>query len=77
MLDEGALQGMHFTRSSNAFYRRDRHALILHSKSEARVYALALDQHGARAARALVAALLGAGELKVISQQVQERCAVV
>src|ERR1700685_2005838 len=27
MLDKGALQRMHFARSSNAFYRRDRPAL--------------------------------------------------
>ena len=34
---------------------------------------LAVDQHGARAAVALVAALLGAGEAEVVAQHLEQR----
>ncbi|EGJ72900.1 putative xanthine dehydrogenase YagT iron-sulfur-binding subunit [Streptomyces sp. Tu6071] len=46
-------------------------------EDEAAVDAASADEHGARAALAVVAALLGAGEAEVFAQQVDERGAVV
>ena len=65
MLHEGVLQ----RRAASAARRRPSivvivAALVLDRERQAREDALAVDQHGARAARALVAALLRAGELR-------------
>src|SRR5919198_2026750 len=50
-------------------------ATVLHDgERHARVNPLAVNQHRARAALAVVAALLGAGEVKVLAKQVQQRC---
>ena len=48
---------------------------ILHRQREARVDPLAVDEHGARAAGALVAAFLGAGEPEPLAQQVEQALA--
>ena len=42
-----------------------------------KVDGFAVDQHSARPAGPLVAPLLGAGQLKVVAQQVEKRCAEI
>ena len=74
MLDERLLQRVQRAAGGQAFDRGDRAALVLHRQRQARQDALAVDQHRAGAAGALVAALLGAGEMQVLAQQVEQRC---
>ena len=52
--------------------RRDRRALDLAHRHQARVDHRAVDQHRARAALALAAALLGAGQAQVLAQHVEQ-----
>jgi hypothetical protein len=47
-------------------------ALALHGQREARQHALAVDEHGARAACALVAALLGAEQMLMLPQEIEQ-----
>ena len=65
-------------RMSDAFDRAYGFAVELRQEQDAGVQrsgaALVGDHHGARAAIALVAAFLGAGETTVLAQPVQERC---
>ena len=77
MLDERLLQRVQAVAVRQALDRGDLAALVLHRQRQAGVDALAVDQHRAGAAGALVAALLGAGEAEVVAQQVEERGAQV
>ena len=52
-------------------------ALVHHGEREARVDPPAVDEHGARAALAVVAALLGAGQVEVLAQRIEQRGAQV
>ena len=48
-------------------------AVGLHREHEARAHRLAVDEHRARAAHAVLAAEVGAGELELLAQEVGER----
>ena len=63
--------------SAQAFDRDDVVALVHHGEREAGVDAPAVDQHGAGAALPVVAALLGAGQMEVFAQCVEQRRARV
>src|SRR5471032_1510894 len=71
MIDERLLQRVQTASFGQSFDRGDLPTLMLHGQGKARQDTFAVDQHRAGAARALVAALLGAGEVEMISQQVQ------
>ena len=76
MLDERLLQRMQRRRSSPSPSIVVIGApVILHRERQARQDALAVDQHRAGAARALVAALLGAREPRPLAQQVEQALA--
>jgi hypothetical protein len=51
--------------------------LVHHGQRQAGVDALAVEQHRAGAALAMVAALLGAGQVQVLAQRVEQRGARV
>ena len=53
--------------------RGDLGAVELRGEHQARAGGLAVDQHGARAARALLAARVGAGEGQLVAQEVQQQ----
>ena len=55
------------------FDRRDRAAVALRRERQARHDALAVEQHRARAAGALIAALLRAGQPELVAQRVEQR----
>ncbi len=48
-------------------------ALVHHRERQARIDAPAVDDHRAGAALAVVAALLGAGEMQMLAQRVEQR----
>ena len=52
---------------------RDRAAILHDRELKAGVHAYAVDQHRAGATLAMVAALLGAGEIEVLAQEVEQR----
>ena len=72
MLYEGELDWVQFAAVRQPFHGDDRAVLILHGESQAGIDPLSVDQHGAGAARALVAAPLGSGQPKAIAQQVEQ-----
>src|ERR1700761_2435667 len=72
MLDERFLQRVQRRSPGQAFDRRDRAVLILDRQSKARIDPLAVDQHRARAAGALIAAFFCAGQVKMLPQQVEQ-----
>jgi hypothetical protein len=53
--------------------RRHFHAIALHGEHEARAGTAPADEHGARTAHAMLAADVGAGEVKLVAQEVGER----
>ncbi len=73
VLDEGGLQRMQGTRRAQAFDRHDLVVLVHDGEGQARVDAPAVDQHGTGAALPVVAALLGAGQVQVLAQRVEQR----
>ena len=73
MLDERLLERMKRSRPAKPLDRRDRAAVILDRESEAGEDSFAVDQHGARTARALVAALFGSRKADVLTQEVEQR----
>ena len=75
VLHKGLLQRMQRPRRTQPLDGGDFAAFVLHRQGEAAVDAFAVHQHGAGAARALVAALLGPGELQMLPQKVEQRCA--
>ena len=73
VLDEGVLHRMQgAVRRRQALDRRDVRAVPHDGQLQACVDALAIDQHGAGAALAVVAALLAARQVKVLQQQIQQ-----
>ena len=74
VLDEGVLDRMQrAVGTGQAFDRGDRRAILHHRQGQAGVDPDAVDQDGAGAALAVVAAFLGAGQIEVQAQQVQQR----
>ena len=73
MFDKSLLHRMQLAGLAQAFDGRDLVALVHDGEAEAAIHAAAVDVDRAGAALAVVAALLGAGELKAIAQGVEER----
>ena len=74
VLDERGLQRVQRAGRAQAFDRHDLVALVHDGERQARVDAPAVDQHRAGAALPVVAALLGAGQVQVLAQRVEQRC---
>ena len=70
---ERGLHRRELLRLAEAFERRDRRAVDRRDRRQARPARLAVDEHGARAAAALLAAGLRARDLELLAQHVQER----
>src|SRR6266480_360152 len=70
---EGRLQGMQLRAAAEAFDRFHRAALALGGEHQAGKLRRAVDQHGAGAALAQLAAVLGAGEAEVLAQHFEKR----
>jgi hypothetical protein len=75
--DEGRLHRVEVVGPAEPLDRRDRVALVHGGETQAGVNAHAVHQHRAGAAMAVVAALLGAGEMQVLAQSVEQRDARV
>ena len=60
-------------RGGQALDRRDRGAVGLHGEHQARAHRLAVHQHGAGAADAVLAADVRAGEAELVAQEVAEQ----
>ena len=73
VLDEGGLHGMQMIRLADALDGRDLIRRVHHGKRQARVHALAVHMHRAGAALAVIAALLGAGQVQVFAQAIEQR----
>ena len=73
MRDEGGLHGMQLLAARHAFDGRDRRTVVRDRQREARIDTPAIDQDGAGAALAAIAALLGAGQVETFAQEVEER----
>jgi hypothetical protein len=73
VLNEGALHRMQVPRYCQALDGDDFTPLILDREGKARIDALAIHQHCACAAGALIAAFLGAWKAEMVTQSVQER----
>jgi hypothetical protein len=72
MLHESGLHRMQPGGRAESLDRGDLGALVHHGQAEAGIDAAAIDDDRTRAALALVAALLGAGQLQVLAQQVEQ-----
>jgi hypothetical protein len=72
-LDEGGLQGMELLALGEALDGRDLAPVHEGGEREARLHALAIHQHRARAALAEAAALLRTREAQVLAQGVEQR----
>ena len=73
MLDEGGLERMQLVALRQAFDRRDLGAVVHRGQRQAGDDPPAVEQDRARAAGALVAALLRAGEIERFAQHVEQR----
>ena len=73
MGDEGGLHRMQRVALGEALDGDDVGAVVADGERQAGIDAPAVDQHGAGAALAAVAALLGAGEVEPLAQQVEQR----
>jgi hypothetical protein len=69
---ERPLDGAQLAAVGEPFDGGDLAAVALHGERQAPVHPRAVDEHGARAAGALVAALLGAGEPDLLAQPVEQ-----
>ena len=72
MRDEGLLYRMQRIDRPDPFDRRDIPPGTLNGECEAGVHPLAIDQHGACPTRTLVTPLLGAGEMQVVAQEIEQ-----
>ena len=72
MGDEGGLHRMQPVAFGEAFDRQDLGAVEADGEREAGIDPPAVDEHGAGAALAAVAALLGAGQVETLAQQVEQ-----
>ena len=77
VLHEGGLHRMQVVRRAQALDGGDLVALVHHRERQAGVDPPAVDDHRAGAALAVVAALLGAGEMQVLAQRIEQRGAGV
>ena len=77
VLEKRGLHRVQRVRRAEAFDRDDVVALVHDGERETRVDPASVDQHGARAALTVVAALLGAGQMQVLSQRVEQRRAQI
>ena len=75
VLPEGLLQRMQHAVLHQALDRRDLGAVGLHREHQARAGRLAVDQHRARPADAVLAADVRAGEPQVLAQEVDQQLA--
>ena len=71
--DKGGLQRVQLIVIGDALDGRNLSALVLHGERETGVDAFAVRKHGAGAARALIAALLGPCQPDVFAQSVEQR----
>ena len=72
IVDESLLYGMEMTRLAKPFHGRDLRALGVDGEHRAGVHGFVVHQHGASAAGAAVTDSLGASELKLVAQGVQQ-----
>ncbi len=72
VLDEGRLHGVEIVRRAQAFHGGDLVTLVHHRQGQAGVHPPAVHHHGAGAALAVVAAFLGAGELQLFAQGIEQ-----
>ena len=77
MLDERLLQRIELIALREPFDRLNRAAVGPHRELAARIHRLAVEQHGAGAALAAVAADLRAGQPEVIAQRFGQRPAIL
>jgi|tagenome__1003787_1003787.scaffolds.fasta_scaffold20273636_2 hypothetical protein len=77
MADERLLHRMQAAGGRQPFDGGRLPILALGRERQARQHALAVEQHRTGAARALVAALLRAGQLELVAQRVEQRDAAV
>src|SRR5262245_53650019 len=75
IVDEGLLQRMQHVALCQALDGADRPALGLHRKHQTRAHGLAIEQDGAGAADAVLAADVGAGLAAVVADGVDQRAA--
>src|SRR5437588_2818677 len=75
--DERGLHRMELAIARQPFDGHDLLPTVHDGEGEAGVVTPSVDEHGARAARPLVASFLGAGEVEVLAQRVEERGARV
>ena len=73
VLDEGGLHRMQVLRRAEPLDGGDAVALVHHRQRQAGVDPPPVDDHRAGAALAVVAALLGAGEMQMLAQRVEQR----
>ena len=73
IVNKSLLYGMKLARFAETFHGRDLLALRVDGQHGARVHGFAVQQHGACAAGAAIAHALGAGEVKLVSQRVEQR----
>src|SRR4029434_10335377 len=71
VFDKGGLQRVQLIASGDPLNGRNLSALILHGERETRVDTLTVNQHGARTARALIAAFLRATQPEVFVERVE------
>lgn len=77
MPHEGGLHGVRGLRRAQAFDGGHGGALVHHGQAQAGHHPPAIDQHRAGPALAMVAAFLGAGQVQVLAQGVEQRGAGV
>src|SRR5690242_4421813 len=73
VLPEALLDRAELAVASQALDRRNLGALGLHREQEARAHCLAIEQNGARAAYAVLAADVGAGEREILAEVIAEQ----
>src|SRR5882724_13434816 len=71
-LREGLLQRVKPAVFGHALHRLDLASLTLHGQRQAGQHGIAVHQHGARAALAQLAAVLGAGEVQLLAEHLEE-----
>ena len=77
MLHERGLHRVQIAGLAEAFDRRDLVLFMHRGKRQAGVHAAAVDVDRARAALAMIAALLGAGQIRALAQGIEQRRARV
>jgi hypothetical protein len=73
MLNECCLQRMQGVTLREPFSRRDGYTVAGGSQGQAKPHSPPIDEHGARAARTVIAPLLGASQVEPLAQQIKQR----